>query len=98
MAPELPHPHAVDPGYGGRAGVCRALVSVLERAVQVREGPGFWTLCFPPLLSLLGTDDPTGSNKSCSEVLRECLVAQMSEDLDPNKTLGIFTEGDAVVV
>lgn len=98
MAPELPHPHAVDPGYGGRAGVCRALVLVLGRAVQVREGPGFWTLCFPPLLSLLGTEDPTGSNKSCSEVLRECLVAQMSEDLDPNKTLGIFTEGDAVVV
>ena len=98
MAPELPHPHAVDPGYGGRAGVCRALVLVLGRAVQVREGPGFWTLCFPPLLSLLGTDDPTGSNKSCSEVLRECLVAQMSEDLDPIKTLGIFTVGDAVVV
>ena len=98
MAPELPHPHAVDPGYGGRAGVCRALVSALERAVQVREGPGFWTLCFPPLLSLLGTEDPTGSNKSCSEVLRECLVAQMSEDLDPDKTLGVFTEGDVVDV
>lgn len=31
MAPEFPHPHPVDPGYGGRAGVGRALALVLGR-------------------------------------------------------------------
>ena len=97
MAPEFPHPHPVDPEYGGWVGVSWPLALVLGRAVQVREGPGFWTLGFPSF-PLLGTDDPTGSKKSCFEVLRECLVAQMSEDLDPDKTLGVFTEGDVVAV
>lgn len=60
--------------------------------MQVGEGPGFWTLCFPCLLSLLGKQE------KLFEVLRECLVAQKSEDLDPDKTLGVFTEGDVVDV
>ena len=39
-----------------------------------------------------------GSKKNCFEVLRECLVARKSEDLDPDRTFGVFTEGDVVDV